>query len=250
MERHPLLEHPLGVKHLLGLDRDVGSCPTDPARGLVHHDPGVWQREPLPGGAGAEQQLAHGRRHAHRHRRHVIGDELHGVVNRHARVDRATGRVHVQPDIPAVILRGEQQQLRADPIGDLVIDLAAEEDDPLAEQAVEDGVVEIQAGRVRATRVGKPSDRRPWNVQVGHGSPSQESGYADPSRSVGPERPKATTVRSQRTRAASTRSVLVIVVMIVIVGLRSPVNCVLGCASQVVKRETDPVAVIDLDMLE
>src|SRR6266508_260436 len=31
VERHPLLEHPLGVEHLLGLDRDVGRGAADHA---------------------------------------------------------------------------------------------------------------------------------------------------------------------------------------------------------------------------
>ena len=52
-------------------------------------------------------------------------DELHGVVDRHAGVDRATGRVDVEVDVALGVLRGEQQQLGADPVGDLVVHLAA-----------------------------------------------------------------------------------------------------------------------------
>ena len=52
--------------------------------------------------------------------------------------DRAAGRVDVEPDVLVGVLGGEQQQLRADRVGDLVLDLRAEEDDPLAQQPVVD----------------------------------------------------------------------------------------------------------------
>ena len=52
----------------------------------------AWrQRVPLARGAGAEQQLAHRRGHAHRDGRDVVVDELHRVVDGHAGVDRTTG---------------------------------------------------------------------------------------------------------------------------------------------------------------
>ena len=50
---------------------------------------------------------------------HVVVDELHRVVDRHAGVDRAARRVDVEVDVALGVLGGEQQQLRADPVGDL-----------------------------------------------------------------------------------------------------------------------------------
>ena len=95
------------------------------------------------GVAGGEEELPHrgGEPHAHGH--DVVRDELHGVVDRHAGVDGAAGRVDVEPDVGLGILRVEQQHLRADRVGVLVADLGAEEHDPLSEQALVDVVVEI-----------------------------------------------------------------------------------------------------------
>src|SRR5919107_1231920 len=45
-------------------------------------------------------------------------------------------------DVLLAVRRGEQQELGADPVRHLVVDLAAEEDDPLAEQPLEDLIVE------------------------------------------------------------------------------------------------------------
>ena len=60
---------------------------------------------------------------------------LHRVVDRHARVGGAAGRVDVQRDVALGIVRLEQEELGDDQVRDLVVDLAPEEDDPVAEQA-------------------------------------------------------------------------------------------------------------------
>jgi hypothetical protein len=164
----PLLEHPLGVEHLLGLDRDVGRRAADAAGRLVHHDPRVRQGVPLALGAGAQQELAHRGGHAHRDGGHVVVDELHRVVDGHARVDGAAGRVDVEDDVALRILGREEQQLSADPVGHLVVHLATEDDDAVLEQAVVYRVVEVEP------IVGTARDRRGRNMQVGHGSPSHE----------------------------------------------------------------------------
>ena len=75
--------------------------PRRPAERLVHHDPGVRQGVALARRAGAEQELAHRGGQAHAHRGDVAADELHGVVDGHARGDRATRAVDVQPDVLA-----------------------------------------------------------------------------------------------------------------------------------------------------
>ena len=113
-----------------------------PGGRLVHHDPRVRQRVALALGAGAEQELAHRRGQAHADRGDVVGDVVHGVVDRHAGVDRATGAVDVQEDVGLGVLGGQQQQLGADRVGVLVAHLGAEEDDPLAQQPLVDVVVE------------------------------------------------------------------------------------------------------------
>jgi len=45
-------------------------------------------------------------------------------------------------DVPAWVVGREQQHLRADLVGDVVVHLAAEEDDALPQQPVGDGVVQ------------------------------------------------------------------------------------------------------------
>ena len=55
----------------------------------MHHDPRVRQGVALALGAGAEQELAHRRGQAHADRGDVVGDVVHGVVDRHAGVDGA-----------------------------------------------------------------------------------------------------------------------------------------------------------------
>ena len=54
--------------------------------------------------------------------------------DRHARAHRPAGRADVELDAPVRRLGGEQENLRAEPVGDVVVDLGAEEDDPLAQQ--------------------------------------------------------------------------------------------------------------------
>src|SRR5439155_24321591 len=88
-------------------------------------------------------------------------DELHGVVDGHAGGHRATGRVDVEVDVALGVLGGQQQHLRGQLVGDDVVDLAAEEDDPLAQQALVDGVTEVHHPP------GAAHHRRACRVRVG-----------------------------------------------------------------------------------
>ena len=117
------------------------AVPPMPAGRLVHQDPGVRQRVSLARGARREQELAHRGRQTHRVGGDVAVDELHRVEDRHAGGDRAAGAVDVEVDVALGVLRRQQQQLRADLVGDRVVDWLAEEDDALAQQPVVDGVV-------------------------------------------------------------------------------------------------------------
>src|SRR3546814_4765936 len=51
-------------------------------------------------------------------------DELHGVVDRHAGGDDAAGRVDVQADVLLGVPGLEEQHLRDDDVGDVVVDAA------------------------------------------------------------------------------------------------------------------------------
>ncbi len=61
-------------------------------------------------------------------------DVLHDVVDGHAGVGHAAGGVDVEVDVPLVVLRLEEQHLGDDQVRHLVVDLLAQEHDPLAQQ--------------------------------------------------------------------------------------------------------------------
>ena len=77
---------------------------------------------------------------------HVVRDQPHGVVDREAGRDRAAGRVDVERDVAPRVLGGEQEQLRAELVGDRVVDLLAEHDDALVQQAVGRGAGRLRVG--------------------------------------------------------------------------------------------------------
>ena len=93
-----------GVLEHLGVNGDLSSSTTNSAERLVHEDLGVRQGAPLTGCASGQQELAHGRCHAHRHGRNIIRDPLHSVIDRHSPGDRATWRVDVEVNIGLGIL--------------------------------------------------------------------------------------------------------------------------------------------------
>ena len=98
-------------------------------------------------GSGREQELAHRRGHPHRIRRDVAGREHHGVVDRHPGTDRTARGVDVERDVLGGVFGGQQQNLGAQSVGDIVVDLRAEEDDALGEQALIDRVGQVQPYR-------------------------------------------------------------------------------------------------------
>jgi hypothetical protein len=138
-----LVEVPLELAQHVGLDGDVRLRATDAGRWLMHHDPRVRQREPLARGSRAEQELPHRGGHSEGVGCHVAVDELHGVVDGHSGAHRAAGRIDVQVDVTARIVGRQQQHLGAQLVGDVVTDLTAQEDDPFAQQPLEDGVLQI-----------------------------------------------------------------------------------------------------------
>ena len=107
----------------------------------MHENAGVGGRVALALGARGQQELSHGGRQAGGHGDDVVGDQLHGVVNGHARGDRATRGVDVQEDVRLGILGRQQQHLRADQVGVGVTHLGTEPDDAFLEQTVVDVIV-------------------------------------------------------------------------------------------------------------
>ena len=97
--------------------------------------------------ARAEQELAHRRRHAHREGGDVVRHVLHDVVDRQAGTDGPARGVDVQADVAVRVLGGEQDELGADAVGEFVVDLVSEEDDPVPQQPLEDLLADQRAGR-------------------------------------------------------------------------------------------------------
>jgi hypothetical protein len=71
---------------------------------------------------------------------------LHDVVDGHARVREPTRRVDVEVDVAVRVLRLQEEDLRHDQVGDLIVDLLAEEHDALAQQERVDVVRPLAAG--------------------------------------------------------------------------------------------------------
>src|SRR2546428_776472 len=88
-----------------------------------------------------------------RRRRHgPLGDgprgrleDPHGLVDAYARRHRAAGGVDVKLDVLVGILGLQEEHLGDDQVGDLVLDVGREEDDPLLEEAGEDVVRPLPA---------------------------------------------------------------------------------------------------------
>src|SRR3954463_195366 len=141
-----LVETLAHVDDLLGVDLDVGRLAGESARDLVDQDLGVGQRHPLALGAAGQQQGAHAHGDADADGLHVGLDELHRVVDREARVDRPARRVHVDRDVLVRVRGLQMKELGYDQVRDLVVHRAAEEDDPLVEQAGVDVELALASG--------------------------------------------------------------------------------------------------------
>src|SRR5215216_2253269 len=129
-----LVEAPLERLDLAGVDQDVGGLTLEAARGLVDHDAGVREREAVPLLAGGEQERPHRGRLPDAKRRHRAADELHGVVDRQPRGHDPARRVDVERNLLLRVLGLEEEQLRDDERGRVVLDRPGEEDDALAQE--------------------------------------------------------------------------------------------------------------------
>jgi hypothetical protein len=114
----------------------------------VDHHARIGQRDAHPGLARREQEAAHRGGLADAHRADARTDILHRVVDRHARRDDAARRVDVHIDVLLRIFRFEEQELRDDQRGHIVLDLAGDENDPFAQQARENVEAAFAATRL------------------------------------------------------------------------------------------------------
>ena len=109
----------------------------------------VRQGVPLARGAGAQKELAHAGGQADADGGDVGPDVLHGVVDGEAVGHRPARRVDVDGNVLVGVLGLQEDELGADHVGRDLVDRAADEDDALLEELLEDppGRVEISPGR-------------------------------------------------------------------------------------------------------
>ena len=115
----------------------------------MHHNARVRQSVALALGAAGKQELTHGGSQAHAVRGNIARRVLHGVINSHARSDRATRGVDVERNVASGVLGGQQEDLGAQLVRNLIIDLGSQEDNALAQQALVHAIAQIHTRRRR-----------------------------------------------------------------------------------------------------
>ncbi len=142
------VEGRLHLEDLLGVDGHVGGGPAHAAPGLVDHHPGVGEGEPLPLGAGGEEDRPHGGGLPDAVGRDVGLYELHRVVDGQPRGDGAAGGVDVEVDVPGLVLLLEEQELGDDGVRQGIGDHVPDEDDVVLEEPGVDVVGALAAPRL------------------------------------------------------------------------------------------------------
>src|SRR4051794_12435412 len=160
------------LEDLPRVDLDVARLALEAGRRLVDQDAAVRQREALALCPAGQQQRPHRHRDPAADRRHVRLDEVHRVVHREPGVDRAARRVDVDRDVLVRVRGLEVQQLGDDQVGDHVVDRAAEEDDPLVEQAGVDVELALAASGALDDHGDQRHGMHPTAVAVARPSPA------------------------------------------------------------------------------
>ena len=163
----------------------------------------------LPGVAGREQDRRGRRRLADAGGVHRRADELHRVVDRQHRRDRAAGRVEVEVDRHVAASSDSRcSSCAIDHVGDPVVDLGAEVDDPVGQQPAVDVHGPFAARRLLDDAAGScscssqhPQSDRP--ARAGRTSSSDVDEAGRRSRS-----PRASSAVNQRSRSASALDLL------------------------------------------
>ena len=130
---------------LLSRNLDLGLLPLSAAARLVNHHHGIRQAEALALGAAREQHRRHGSGHAHADGGDVGLDEVHGVENGETGVHLAAGRVDVERDVLLGILTLQVQKLGDHEVRGHGVDLFAQKDDTVIQEAGIDVVAALAA---------------------------------------------------------------------------------------------------------
>src|ERR1700686_375853 len=132
--REAFVEATVNAEDLLRVDLNVGRLAAESTRRLMDEHSGVRKTETHARRAAGEQDGRHRGGDAHADGADARLDVLHGVVDGEPGIHRTPRRVDVQPDVLLGILAGEEEQLRHDDVGDLVVDGRPDEDDSVFEQ--------------------------------------------------------------------------------------------------------------------
>ena len=133
-----LVELLLHLQDLAHRDLHIGGLTLSTTERLMDHHARVREGKALPLSPRHEDDRCHTGSHAGGDGADVAVDVLHRVVDPVASIDRAAGAIDVDGDILAGVARLEEEELRLDYIGDIVVDGGAEEDDPVHHQSAED----------------------------------------------------------------------------------------------------------------
>ena len=120
---------------MAGCDLHIRRLPLHATRGLMDHHFAIGQRKALTLCAGCKQECAHARRHAHADSGNIAFDILHGIVNCKPICYGAARAVDIKADILFGILPFQEQHLRYHQACSRLIDLIAEHNDAVVEQA-------------------------------------------------------------------------------------------------------------------
>jgi len=125
------LAHP---QDLPRMDLNVRRLALEPAGGLVDQDAGVRQGEPHAFGTAGQQHRRHAGGEPHAHGRDPRTDVAHGVIDGQPGGNHAPGAVDVDVDVLVRVFGSQEEQLRHDDVGNLVVDWCADEDDAVLEE--------------------------------------------------------------------------------------------------------------------
>ena len=104
----------------------------------MNHYAGIGEGFALARCSGAEEEGSHGGGHAEADRLDVAGDELHGVVDCQSGGDGSPRAVDVEGDVLFGVFVGEVEELGDEDVGHFVVDVGAEEEDAVFEEAGDD----------------------------------------------------------------------------------------------------------------
>ena len=120
------------------LDLNVCGLSLGATKRLVDHDARVRQTPPLALLSGTKKERTHRRGGAKADCVDIARHILHRIKDGHASGDGSAGRIDVERDVLLAVIIRQVEELRDEEVGHLIVDLLAEEEDTIAQEARED----------------------------------------------------------------------------------------------------------------